>query len=481
MAGTNHLGRKLWQTLSSIRTGVILLIVVVIVAAAGTMILQRPITDTDEMQRTYSPQVLRALDALQLTDVYHAWWFILLMVLVSCSIVAASIQRFPNSWRYFSRPYKSPNDSFRHSLATQATISIEDEETGVLAAASALRKLGYKPDLVTTEKHVSLFAERHRVSELAVYVVHASLLLIFMGGIIDGLFGWSGFVALTPGQQSSKIEMRNGTVRTLPFAVRCDSAGQENYADGSPKRWWSKLAIVQDGQDVRNKEIVVNDPLVYRAVRFYQASYGPTGKVEKITFSVRQANGEGTPRDIALAPEQQVQLDADTSVVLAEFIPDYVVRDNQVYTRSQSVDNPAVHLVVESKRSARPVNIWLPPIEGFAENALSTYVFEPQDLQMGHYTGLQVSHEPGQWGVWSGVVLMGIGLAFVFYLVHTRYWVVPVRDAHGHPGLWVGGTANRNREAFEENFKQLVEEIEAKLKAESAALARLHTMSMAGN
>ncbi len=100
---------------------------------------------------------------------------------------------------------------------------------------------------------------------------------------------------------------------------------------------------------------------------------------------------------------------------------------------------------------------------------------------MGHYTGLQVSHEPGQWGVWSGVVLMGIGLAFVFYLVHTRYWVVPVRDAHGHPGLWVGGTANRNREAFEENFKQLVEEIEAKLKAESAALARLHTMSMAGN
>ena len=45
---------------------------------------------------------------------------------------------------------------------------------------------------------------------------------------------------------------------------------------------------------------------------------------------------------------------------------------------------------------------------------------------MGHFTGLQVSHEPGQWGVWAGVVLIGVGLAFVFYVVHTRFWVVPV-------------------------------------------------------
>jgi cytochrome c biogenesis protein ResB len=76
---------------------------------------------------------------------------------------------------------------------------------------------------------------------------------------------------------------------------------------------------------------------------------------------------------------------------------------------------------------------------------------------------------------------MGIGLAFVFYLAHTRFWVVPIRDANGGPALWVGGTSNRNREAFQENFKQLVEEIETKLKAESEALSRLHMLSVAGN
>src|SRR5208282_6105630 len=98
--------RKTWQTLSSIKTGVILIILVVIFSAAGTVILQRPMTDPDDMQRAYSPTMLRLLDAAGLTDVFHAWWFIGLMILVSLCIIAASIDRFPNAWRFYSRPYK---------------------------------------------------------------------------------------------------------------------------------------------------------------------------------------------------------------------------------------------------------------------------------------------------------------------------------------------------------------------------------------
>src|SRR3954454_19614336 len=98
--------RKIWETLSAIKTGVILLIITVIVSATGTLILQRPNAEPEEMRRAYSPQTLRILDGLGLTDIYHAWWFVLLLLLVSVTIVAASIQRFPNSWRFFSRPCK---------------------------------------------------------------------------------------------------------------------------------------------------------------------------------------------------------------------------------------------------------------------------------------------------------------------------------------------------------------------------------------
>jgi len=478
-AEVNRLSRKIWQTLSSIKTGVVLLIVVVVLSAAGTIVLQRPVTDPDEMQRAYSPQVLRILDAVGLTDVFHAWWFVTLMLLVSASIIAASVERFPSAWRYFARPYKYPDKSFRKALPVQKQIAIADEEAGLVAAERALHDLGFRPERVVQSDYFSLFAERNRIAEMAVYIVHASLLLIFFGGIVDALWGWRGFVSLTRGQQSSQIELRDGRKRDLPFAIRCDGAGQENYADGTPKKWWSKLAVVQNGRELERKEIVVNDPLVYGGVRFYQSSYGPTGKIEKLILSAEPSSAAGEKKEVALGVEESAALDADTTVRLAQFVPDYFVRDGEVYTRSNSIENPAAHLVVTSLASGRQVNFWLPPLEGIAENDKSPYQFEALDLKQGYFTGLEVSHEPGQWAVWVGVVCMGIGLTFVFYVAHTRFWVVPVREANGKLVLWVGGTANRNRDAFEQRFQDLAAKIETQLKSLNEAPAASQVVSIA--
>lgn len=462
-------GRKIWQTLSAIKTGVILLITVVILSAVGTIILQRPATEPDEMQRAYSAQALRIFDALGLTDVFHAWWFVALLVLVSLSIVAASIERFPNAWRFYSRPCKYPDQNFRRFLPAQKEFLIPDEETGLVAAERALHRAGFKPERVVHESHFSLFAERNRISEMAVYIVHASLLLIFLGGIMDALWGWRGTLNLTEGQTSNQVEMRDGAVKSLPFAIRCDRAGQENYADGTPKKWWSKLAVVKDGHDVDRKEIVVNDPLVHGGIRFYQSSFGSTSKVEKLVLTASSTANPAEKKEITLALNQDVPVDADTSVRLAEFIPDYVIRDGQVYTRSTHIENPAAHLIVTSRKAGTEIQYWLPAIEEVAQNAKSPYQFEAQDLKMFHFTGLQVSFEPGQWAVWTGVVLMGIGLTFVFYVAHTRFWAVPVRNASGVLTLWVGGTVNRNRDAFQERFRDVREQIEIELKSEGEA------------
>lgn len=464
------IARSVWQTFASIKTGVILIILVAIFFVAGSIILQRPITDPEEMQRAYSPAMLRFLDTTGLSDVFHTRWFVSLMIMVSLCIIAASIERFPNAWRYFSRPYKSPEANFRKGLPTQAQISIADEEQGLSAAERALRRLGLKSERIVRPSSFSLFSERNRISEMAVYIVHASLLLIFLGGIIDAVYGWRAFLVLTPGNTSNQVELRNGTTRTLPFAIRCDGTGEETYKDGSPKRWWSKLAVIDGGREVSHKEIVVNDPLVYHGLRFYQASYGRTGKLDHLVLDATPAGGNTkAAQEISLAPGQTVDLDADTSVQLVQFIPDYVVEDGRVYARSNDVTNPAVHLVVTSKKTNASVNYWLPEIPGIAENASSPYTFDPKDLKTGLYTGLQVSHEPGQWLVWAGVVVMAIGLTFVFYVVHMRFWVVPVIDARGRQALWIGGSANRNRDAFDEKFRLVVEEIEKELKSEKVA------------
>ena len=472
--------RKTWQTLSSIKTGVVLIILVIIFSIAGTVILQRPITDPDDMQRAYSPAMLRFLDVTGLTDVFHTRWFVALMVLVSLSIIAASVQRFPNAWRHFARPYKSPDEGFRRVLPNQAQLAISDDEQGLGAAERAFKHMHLKSERIVRPDRFSLFAERSRISEMAVYIVHASLLLIFAGGIIDALYGWRGFMMLTPGTAGTNIEMRNGTARTLPFSIRCDGTGQETYTDGTPKRWWSKLAVVDDGREISKKEIVVNDPLVYHGVRFYQASWGRTGKLEKLVLKAVPVKGGSSP-EITLAEKQIVQLDPDTQVQLAEFIPDFVVQDGHVYARSNDVVNPAVRLIVTSTKSNNAVNFWLPEIPGVAENQSSPYNFEFKDMNLGVYTGLEVSHEPGQWAVWAGVVLMAVGLTFVFYVVHVRFWVVPAQNASGKLTLWIGGAANRNRDAFERTFKQLVEQIEKELKPALPDEKEKHAEAVSGS
>ena len=168
----------------------------------------------------------------------------------------------------------------------------------------------------------------------------------------------------------------------------------------------------------------------------------------------------------------------------ATFAAPVLASDEVMSARSNDLENPAVHLVVESRKpgeslAGQSINVLLPPIPGYEQNAASPYSFEGKDVQMAYFTGLEVSHEPGQWAVWAGVVLMGLGLALVFYFVHTRVWAVPVRDGRGRPMMWIGGTANKNKDVFEQRFRELVKEIEseAKISLETGAETPVHALA----
>jgi cytochrome c biogenesis protein len=468
--------KQIHKTLSNLRTGIVLLLLVVLTSALGTFILQRPGTDPDKLAQAYSPTTLRWLDRLALTDIFHAWWFLVLMGLVSLSIIVISVDRFPNAWRFYARPYRKTDSHFRGSLPKKIELPINNSEDGLNAAERALKKSGWPVERIADRNEPSLYSERHRFSVMAVYIVHASLLLIFAGGIIDGVFGYSGFMALQNGETSNQIELRKGGTRQIPFTVKCNGAGQENYADGSPKRWWSKLAVVQNGREIEAKEIVVNDPLVHQGLRFYQASFGSTGKLTGLKVAVTSGTGSGsggaslamplagTPREITLPFNQPVQLDTNTTVTLAEYIPDFFVRDNQIFKRSDDPVNPAFRLQVKNSATGEDAKLWMfPAYNGAAQGEKASYSFDYRDMDMGYYTGLEVSHEPGQWLVWSGVLFMGAGLFVAFYLVHMRVWVAAITNQQGNLVLWVGGQANKNKDRFEQKFGELVDNIRSEL------------------
>ncbi len=478
MSEGRSIPQKFWKTFSSVATGIVLLILVVIASAAGTLILQRPLTEPEQMQRAYSPAVLRWLDATQLTDVFHSWWFVSLLGLLCINIVCASIDRFPGVWRFFSKPYRRPDAHFLTGLPLHAEIPVRSTQSGVEAAERAFRRLRMKPQHVGAGESFSLYAERHRFARLAAYVVHLSLLLILGGGIVDAVWGYRGYMSLSLDGQSNQIDMRDGTKKAIPFTVRCEGAGQENYADGSPRRWWSRLTVLEDGREVKRKEIEVNEPLVHRGLRFFQSGYGSTGEVGSIRLLAVSKKNPADSREIVLHPGEKVALDAEHSVQLAAFVPDLVINGNRIESRSDQPNNPAIQLSIASQKAGES-KMWLfANYPAFSHPSNAPYDFKFQDLAMGYFTGLQVSYEPGQWAVWAGCILMGIGLIMAFYFVHIRYWAVPVDDGRGRQVLWIGASASKNREQFEERFRLLVKEIEQELQANLAEERHVKTASL---
>jgi len=97
------------------------------------------------------------------------------------------------------------------------------------------------------------------------------------------------------------------------------------------------------------------------------------------------------------------------------------------------------------------------------------YEFAIKNATWAQFTGLEVSHHPGQFGVWIGVVLMAIGLVIAFYTQHSRIWAAIAEDGKGGKFLWVGGTTNKNRDRFHAKFEQIKTALQEQLGGPAAA------------
>ena len=454
--------------LSSLECGLVLLGSLGTAVIIGTMILQRPMAREGQIEQIYAPQTVRLLNALGLFDVFHAWWFILLLGLLGANITLASLERFPQAWRLFVRPHMTADEWFVHQLPFQKEIPLGfHAPTEALSIASQkLRDLGYTPKPEVLEKG-TLYVEKHRTARLAPYVVHISLLFIFAGAIIDGLWGFKGFVTLTPGARTQSVEPMTvpGAPHQLGFTVRCDGVGIEKYPDGSPKQYWSQLAVEENGREVARKTIYVNDPLTYKGVRFFQASYGSAGTPRKLVFEAGWSEqGSNQHQRFTLQPGKPARLDASGALVeLVSFIPDFVLDGNQIASRSDEPRNPAIQLTV-TPPGGKQAGVWIfPKAPEMAPPNDSGISFQLRDLEMAYMTGLQVAHEPGQNLIWGGCLLLTAGLMMALYMSHVRMWGVVGRDRIGRPALLLGGQPSKYRESFERRFNELAGELEAAL------------------
>jgi cytochrome c biogenesis protein len=456
---------KFLQFFSSLKCGLLLLGLLGIAMISGTFILQRPMAQEGQIEQVYAPQVVRLLNATGLFDVFHTWWFILLLGLLGVNITLASIERFPQVWRLYVRPHFLADAAFIRALPFQREIPLgpHTPKEALALASLKLEKLGYPPRPDILPKSV-LYVEKHRLVRLAPYVVHASLLIIFAGAIIDGTHGYRGYISLRPGMSTDVVEPLTmpGARHRLDFTLRCDAAGMDAYPDGSPRQYWSRLTVLENGRDVAHSKIYVNDPLTYKGVRFFQASYSPTGSPRKLVMEASWLeNGVEKHQVLTLLPGTSTALDEQGSTVaLADFLPDYVLEGNQITSRSDEPRNPAIQLQV-TRPGSPDTHAWVlaksPELNPPNDTGIK---FRYVSVEMDSMTGLQVAREPGQWLIWGGCLLLTAGLMMALYLSHIRIWGIVAADRKGQPVLLLGGQPSKYRENFERKFHELTGAVE---------------------
>jgi cytochrome c biogenesis protein len=267
-------------------------------------------------------------------------------------------------------------------------------------------------------------------------------------------------------------------MKTLPFLIRCDQFGIETWADGSPKKYWSKLALVEDGKEVAAKTIVVNDPLVYKGIHIYQSTWGRSNTPKALVFTATPVKG-GEPATVEVPVGGKAALPDGESLSILRWVSDYYIQDNEVYNKSSELENPAVQLGLTNAKGETK-KIWLFAQVNSTKGQGAPYEFEFAKGQMSwsqyfenvpwrKFTGLEVAHHPGQYGVFIGVVLLAIGLVIAFYTQHSRIWAAVAEDSSGGKLLWVGGTTNKNRERFQAKFEQIKMTLQEEFAKASAA------------
>ncbi|NPA95654.1 MAG: cytochrome c biogenesis protein ResB, partial [Thermodesulfobacteria bacterium] len=294
------------------------------------------------------------------------------------------------------------------------------------------------------------FVEKGRWSYWGVYLIHTSILVIFAGAILGTFTGFKGRVMLLEGESTDHaIQMdSHGNIKKIPlgFVLKCDKFKVDFYPNGAPKLFRSDLTVFENGREKLRKSIVVNSPLTYKGITFYQSTYQA---VPELRIRIVSSDGEQKVIDLSafdkgLWPEKNLLLG------IIKYLPNVH-------------GAPAARVFVGNPSGNDGDAVWL--LQGHDREVTlgkNTFRLSLVSAKEKFMTGLQVKKDPGVWIVWLGCALMVIGFGIVFWVGHKRLW------------LWIGqngeklsvilaGQTNKNKVAFEKEFEKIKREIDKRI------------------
>lgn len=431
--------KNIWNFFASVKLAIFTLCSLAVTSIIGTIIPQGEAAGFYVKQ--YGASAAQFMQVLDIPDMYYSWWFLSLLFVLSVNLIVCSIERFPRVWKIIHTDNLEVSVDRIRKMSTAKEWQISSENITKIYPEEIFKTVSMHPEKKETEGGTLYFSQKGKYSRTGVYIVHLSILVIFLGAIVGSIFGFKGSVMIPELQGTSKFfSSEDSSTIDLGFTVLCDQFIIEFYDNGMPKEYQSTLTVVEDGKEIFTKDIEVNSPLTYKGFTFYQSSY--QGYQDFILTVTDKGSGETKQAVIPFQKQQNwEEMGLRYGIVNAEAVGQRVTR-TKLWLKSG--DSPAALTWLDDNQ------------QGIVKTENNSYDVNVKQM---YATGLQVAKDPGVWIVYLGCGLMLLGLYMAFFLSHRRLWLFHDTSAANHK-LILGGNANKNKLAFKQLFTKLENKID---------------------
>ncbi len=271
------LSKQIWTMLISMKFATILLTVLGGVSMLSMLINEYPafFSKTSIMHRL-----------LQQHSPYSSWWYRGLLALLFLSVLFCVIQRFMPMIRQLPlRKIRTSDEikklKFHHVLYGNSSAL-------KYSAVAILKKTHFKIKDKTENGITRITAGKYQFSGVGSWVSHVGLLVIFIGGVLYSTTEVKSFRYLIGEEHRTGHEMSdklpNGwfywdipITDTETVKVVVDSFRVRFYEDRTMISDYRSYVSFYDqyGKKLRNHELTVNNPLIYKNISIHQSDYKP--------------------------------------------------------------------------------------------------------------------------------------------------------------------------------------------------------------
>lgn len=311
------------------RFAISLLTVLGISSIIGTVIKQNEPYNNYLSQ--FGPFWFPVFEKLGLYSVYNSFWFLTILGFLVISTSACIVRQ--------TRPMLKDMRGFREhareaslaSFAHHARIPLLQPRAEARDALLAyLQRAGFAVRCNERDRSVLLAAKQGSLTRVGYFLAHGAIVLICVGGLLDGnlplklrmalggkqvtsgnqliadigpesrlgLDNWSfrGNVFIPEGKSANTavVNVQDGILlQDLPFTVSLRKFHLEHYESGMPKRFASDIVLTDPatGQSIE-KTIEVNKPFEFAGVMMYQASFEDGGsRMRMLAHDLRPGRG----------------------------------------------------------------------------------------------------------------------------------------------------------------------------------------------